>query len=165
MYWRKGWDSNPRYPCRYAGFQDRCLKPLGHPSKPLKLCSYFGTAGGQKTPFATALLPNIFGALVYGGTQHIVNSRSGVTLHVRHQVAVSVHRDRDARMAQAFLHDLGMNVGREHVAGVAMPQPVQGDAPLLQKIGYRVGKAPGLQRRAIRLGNDMPAIVSPDAEP
>src|SRR6266849_1988164 len=33
--WRKGWDSNPRYPCRHAGFQDRCLKPLGHPSKPL----------------------------------------------------------------------------------------------------------------------------------
>jgi hypothetical protein len=32
QYWRKGWDSNPRYPCRYAGFQDRCLKPLGHPS-------------------------------------------------------------------------------------------------------------------------------------
>ena len=30
---RKGWDSNPRYPCGYAGFQDRCLKPLGHPSK------------------------------------------------------------------------------------------------------------------------------------
>jgi hypothetical protein len=35
--WRKGWDSNPRYPCRHAGFQDRCLKPLGHPSKPLIL--------------------------------------------------------------------------------------------------------------------------------
>src|SRR3954463_11538479 len=32
MIWRKGWDSNPRYPCRHAGFQDRCLKPLGHPS-------------------------------------------------------------------------------------------------------------------------------------
>src|SRR3954468_5408206 len=32
MYWRKGWDSNPRYPCRHAGFQDRFLKPLGHPS-------------------------------------------------------------------------------------------------------------------------------------
>jgi hypothetical protein len=31
--WRKGWDSNPRYPCGHAGFQDRCLKPLGHPSK------------------------------------------------------------------------------------------------------------------------------------
>ena len=30
--WRKGWDSNPRESCPSAGFQDRCLKPLGHPS-------------------------------------------------------------------------------------------------------------------------------------
>src|SRR3954469_9994120 len=36
-FWRKGWDSNPRYPCRHAGFQDRFLKPLGHPSKPLAI--------------------------------------------------------------------------------------------------------------------------------
>jgi hypothetical protein len=27
-----GWDSNPRMACAIAGFQDRCLKPLGHPS-------------------------------------------------------------------------------------------------------------------------------------
>src|SRR5689334_20691537 len=27
-----GWDSNPRGICIPAGFQDRCLKPLGHPS-------------------------------------------------------------------------------------------------------------------------------------
>ena len=27
-----GWDSNPRDPCEPAGFQDRCLQPLGHPS-------------------------------------------------------------------------------------------------------------------------------------
>ena len=27
-----GRDSNPRCPCGHAGFQDRCLKPLGHPS-------------------------------------------------------------------------------------------------------------------------------------
>ena len=31
--WRMGWDSNPRCACTHAGFQDRCLKPLGHPSK------------------------------------------------------------------------------------------------------------------------------------
>jgi hypothetical protein len=31
--WRRGWDSNPRWTCAHAGFQDRCLKPLGHPSK------------------------------------------------------------------------------------------------------------------------------------
>ena len=30
--WRMGWDSNPRWACTHAGFQDRCLKPLGHPS-------------------------------------------------------------------------------------------------------------------------------------
>ena len=28
--WRKGWDSNPRYPCEYGSFQDCCLQPLGH---------------------------------------------------------------------------------------------------------------------------------------
>jgi hypothetical protein len=48
FFWRKGWDSNPRYPCRHAGFQDRCLKPLGHPSNPLKLFSYYEKARAEK---------------------------------------------------------------------------------------------------------------------
>ena len=30
---RMGWDSNPRYAYTHGGFQDRCLKPLGHPSR------------------------------------------------------------------------------------------------------------------------------------
>ena len=30
--WRRGWDSNPRAASAAAGFQDRCLQPLGHPS-------------------------------------------------------------------------------------------------------------------------------------
>src|SRR5450432_960047 len=30
---RRRRDSNPRYPYEYAGFQNRCLKPLGHSSK------------------------------------------------------------------------------------------------------------------------------------
>ena len=30
--WRMGWDSNPREALTPAGFQDRCLQPLGHPS-------------------------------------------------------------------------------------------------------------------------------------
>ena len=29
-FWRRGRDSNPRYPSGYAGFQDRCHQPLGH---------------------------------------------------------------------------------------------------------------------------------------
>jgi site-specific DNA recombinase len=32
LKWRMGWDSNPRGPCEPAGFQDRCLQPLDHPS-------------------------------------------------------------------------------------------------------------------------------------
>lgn len=28
--WRTGWDSNPRYPCRYGCFRSSCLQPLGH---------------------------------------------------------------------------------------------------------------------------------------
>ena len=30
--WRKGWDSNPRCLYRHPGFQDRCFRPLSHPS-------------------------------------------------------------------------------------------------------------------------------------
>ena len=30
LNWRTGWDSNPRWACTHGGFQDRCLKPLGH---------------------------------------------------------------------------------------------------------------------------------------
>ena len=30
--WRRGWDSNPRTSHPVGGFQDRCLRPLGHPS-------------------------------------------------------------------------------------------------------------------------------------
>jgi site-specific DNA recombinase len=32
LKWRRGWDSNPRATSAAAGFQDRCLQPLGHPS-------------------------------------------------------------------------------------------------------------------------------------
>ena len=32
LYWRKRWDSNPRTGLPVAGFQDRCLQPLGHAS-------------------------------------------------------------------------------------------------------------------------------------
>ncbi len=36
---RMGRDSNPRWTFAHAGFQDRCLKPLGHPSKLRRYCS------------------------------------------------------------------------------------------------------------------------------
>ena len=39
LAWRKGWDSNPRVSCPTAGFQDRCLQPLGHPSSAVDICT------------------------------------------------------------------------------------------------------------------------------
>ncbi len=30
LNWRRGGDSNPRYPCRYAAFRVRCVQPLCH---------------------------------------------------------------------------------------------------------------------------------------
>jgi hypothetical protein len=49
-----GWDSNPRYPYGHAGFQDRCLKPLGHPSKPLIILCFCL----PRPPARNPLLPN-----------------------------------------------------------------------------------------------------------
>ena len=38
LKWRTGWDSNPRWAHTHGGFQDRCLKPLGHPSHESTTC-------------------------------------------------------------------------------------------------------------------------------
>ena len=38
--WRMGRDSNPRWTCAHAGFQDRCIQPLCHPSgRPGRACA------------------------------------------------------------------------------------------------------------------------------
>ena len=47
LFWRKGRDSNPRYVLPHAGFQDRYLQPLGHPSV---LSMNVGGGGGIRTP-------------------------------------------------------------------------------------------------------------------
>ena len=46
LKWRKGWDSNPRWSCPHGGFQDRCLKPLGHPSASARSCAIAAGPGG-----------------------------------------------------------------------------------------------------------------------
>ena len=48
--WRTGWDSNPRYPCRYAAFRVRCHRPLDHPS-----------AGGDKGAAGLRQVPDKIG--------------------------------------------------------------------------------------------------------
>jgi hypothetical protein len=59
---------------------------------------------------------------VYGGPKHPVIRVGGVTLHIRHQVAVDFHRDRDAGTPKALLDDLRMHVRGQHVTCVAVPQ-------------------------------------------
>ncbi len=34
MWWRRRWDSNPRWALTHVGFQDRCIRPLCHSSDP-----------------------------------------------------------------------------------------------------------------------------------
>src|SRR5262245_61528761 len=41
MFWRRGWDSNPRYGCPYAAFRVRCFQPLSHLSKSLLGLNFF----------------------------------------------------------------------------------------------------------------------------
>lgn len=50
LKWRMGWDSNPRWASTHGGFQDRCLKPLGHPSFRIG-APYRGGAAKLQTPF------------------------------------------------------------------------------------------------------------------
>ena len=37
VYWRRGWDSNPRWACTHSGFRDRRDRPLRHLSVPVVL--------------------------------------------------------------------------------------------------------------------------------
>src|SRR4029077_13481579 len=85
--WRKEWDSNPRWACVHGGFQDRCLKPLGHPSIRLESLAPPKSTLLEKTPFATLLLPKRLRS-VYSRADRGVNPRRGVLLHAGEDMAV-----------------------------------------------------------------------------
>ena len=73
-----GWLEALRKEMTNPEFQGRSIKPLSHPSKPLRLLSFLQGAWGGKSPFATGLLPSCSGALVYGGSQRIVSTGGSV---------------------------------------------------------------------------------------
>lgn len=56
LKWRKGWDSNPRWACTHGGFQDRCLKPLGHPSRLPDRTSHTGRRMQEAAPIIPPLV-------------------------------------------------------------------------------------------------------------
>ena len=41
IWWRRGWDSNPRTSCPVAGFQDQCFQPLSHLSLSTSIIYYY----------------------------------------------------------------------------------------------------------------------------
>jgi hypothetical protein len=97
------------------------------------------------------LLPNVLSALVYGRAEYPVNRRGSISRHVRHQAAVNIHRNGDARMPKALLHNLGVDLRGKHVAGMAMPETVKGNPPLFQELGHGMRQAARLERRSIGL--------------
>ena len=56
-----------------------------------------------KWAFATALLPNVFGALLLGDLKSFVNARGGIFLHAGQNVAVKIERvpTRDGPIARS----------------------------------------------------------------
>ena len=59
--WRKRWDSNPRNARTLAGFQDRCLKPLGHSSVGFVSRLWAGmSSGGRCFPGEGAVDPRMW---------------------------------------------------------------------------------------------------------
>ncbi len=90
--WRRGWDSNPRYPCGHNGFRDRPVRPLRHlsagargrgPSPQVSCGAQIGRIGagwqegrlgcvtqpcGSCRPEIALLVPRGAGCLGQGGT-------------------------------------------------------------------------------------------------
>src|SRR6202021_4122260 len=54
LFWRRARDSNPRYPLRYVGFQDRCHQPLGQLSAISKIPSLEKPSSPGSYGFSTA---------------------------------------------------------------------------------------------------------------
>jgi arginase len=70
--WRREWDSNPRYGSPYGGFQDRCLKPLGHPS--IRECTR--ASRGAATDNGAGMTANTTTLTIYQGPAGDHNSRA-----------------------------------------------------------------------------------------
>ena len=107
--WRKGWDSNPRYPCGHAGFQDRCLKPLGHPSNPLKSFSSSKRRVRPLPRLPPLGCPTPPVASVYGSPAGFVNATLARRAGSRHPTfdlgaAGFPIRDFTRRHGMAFVH-------------------------------------------------------------
>jgi hypothetical protein len=119
-----GWDSNPRRTCARAGFQDRCLKPLGHPSNRLIYLTFSSAGPRPQIVMLPKLVPNWSAtrfAAYYSTPEGGIEARCRVFLHRRGDVRVEVEGDGDGRTAEAFLRYLRMHLRGQDSRGATMP--------------------------------------------
>ena len=64
-----GWDSNPRKGLTFGGFQDRCIKPLCHPSGDLQALS----RAGRDTSASVMPVQEFSVAYAWVGTKNVKN--------------------------------------------------------------------------------------------
>src|SRR5208283_632508 len=96
-------------------FQDRCLKPLGHPSKLSSFTALPSALRPAESAFATGLRPEA-SAFLYGGTDRRVNFRCAAT----HSPASNA-RSHDKARAAGFLRSrlflaTGLDIGAGRAA-------------------------------------------------
>lgn len=78
-----------------------------------------------KIAVATALLPNVFGALLFRDLVSLVNARNSVLLHARQDVTVEVERDPNFAVAQPLTRHLRMHTCGQHVRRMRVPKVVE----------------------------------------
>src|SRR5215469_11216961 len=143
-----------------GGFQDRCLKPLGHPSKTLIAKAIRRNPNQNKRRFATHLLP--FNARV--GKCHL-HDYGRVVLRTQ-KMPIDRKRDRWRAMADAPAHRQDIYARRDELRGVGIPQRVQGDmrqTDRLHRLGELLGEAVRLPRLAFP-GSEDKTISGPLTE-
>ena len=103
MEWRMGWDSNPRWTCTHAGFQDRCLQPLGHPSLLIISMAYLITS----TPESCELAPDWHPAARVVLLAHELSDKllcliGSILLHIGKRVRIPLERKGDGRVTSTL---------------------------------------------------------------
>jgi hypothetical protein len=85
--WRKEWDSNPRGSGPPAGFQDRCLKPLGHPSNSRKSMACIPSSQ-ERLGNSRAVGPNLDPMPVRARSRPLLHDLGSPIIGVREQMAI-----------------------------------------------------------------------------
>ena len=133
---------------------------------PLNLLDKIPPWSETKIAVATALLPNVFGALLFRDLVSLVNARNSVLLHARQDVTVEVERDPNFAVAQPLTRHLRMHTCGQHVRRVGVPKVVKSNAREMRGAGSpHLRQAARLHRRAVLTRINEGGIGLPHAKP